>query len=89
MSEVTTPYEPGTPCWVDLMVPDQQAALDFYGDLFGWSGRIGPPGLKGSRGICQVEIVPSVVMWLTVVWPVMDTALRNEPVSRGPRHRCR
>jgi predicted enzyme related to lactoylglutathione lyase len=35
MSERTS-YEPGTPCWIDLATPDQDAAADFYGGLFGW-----------------------------------------------------
>jgi uncharacterized protein len=39
MPEVTK-YEPGVPCWVDVMVPDQQADLDFYRDLLGWEGEI-------------------------------------------------
>jgi predicted enzyme related to lactoylglutathione lyase len=26
----------GTPCWVDLVVPDRKRALAFYGALFGW-----------------------------------------------------
>ncbi|MDX2546101.1 VOC family protein [Streptomyces sp. WI04-05B] len=48
MPEVTAEhYQPGTPCWVDLMAPDQQAALDFYRDLFGWQGEIGPPEFGG------------------------------------------
>ncbi|WP_406200596.1 VOC family protein [Kitasatospora sp. NBC_01560] len=47
MPEVTAPYKPGTPCWVDLMTSDQQAALDFYRDLFGWQGEIGPPEFGG------------------------------------------
>ncbi|MFI1091796.1 VOC family protein [Streptomyces sp. NPDC020917] len=47
MSEVTTPYEPGTPCWTDLMVPNQQAALDFYRDLLGWQGEVGPEEFGG------------------------------------------
>jgi uncharacterized protein len=29
-------YAPGTPCWVDLGSPDLDAAIDFYGGLFGW-----------------------------------------------------
>ena len=29
-------YDPGTPSWVDLTTPDLQAALRFYGGLFGW-----------------------------------------------------
>lgn len=47
MPEVTGPYEPGTPCWIDLMVPDQQAGLDFYRDLFGWQGEVGPDEYGG------------------------------------------
>jgi len=35
MSERTS-YEPGTPCWIDLGTPDQDAAGEFYGALFGW-----------------------------------------------------
>ncbi len=34
---VMTSYEPGTPCWIDLGTPDQDAAGEFYGALFGWS----------------------------------------------------
>jgi predicted enzyme related to lactoylglutathione lyase len=36
MSERTS-YAPGTPCWIDLGTPDQDAAAAFYGALFGWS----------------------------------------------------
>ena len=35
MSERTS-YAPGTPCWVDLGTPDLDAAVEFYGGLFGW-----------------------------------------------------
>ncbi|WP_035805900.1 VOC family protein [Kitasatospora mediocidica] len=44
---VVTAYPPGTPCWVDLMAPDQQAAIDFYRDLFGWQGERGPDEFGG------------------------------------------
>jgi uncharacterized protein len=36
MSERTS-YAPGTPCWIDLATPDQDAAAEFYGALLGWS----------------------------------------------------
>ncbi|MGE5283092.1 MAG: VOC family protein [Chloroflexota bacterium] len=36
MSERTS-YAPGTPCWIDLATPDQDAAAEFYGSLFGWT----------------------------------------------------
>jgi uncharacterized protein len=29
-------YIPGVPCWVDASEPDPQAAVGFYGGLFGW-----------------------------------------------------
>ena len=29
-------YIPGVPCWVDASEPDPEAAVDFYGGLFGW-----------------------------------------------------
>ena len=35
MAEITG-YDEGTPCWVDLMSPDLEAAKRFYGELFGW-----------------------------------------------------
>jgi predicted enzyme related to lactoylglutathione lyase len=75
MPEVNEPYVPGTPCWVDLMVPDQQAALDFYRDLFGWQGEIGPPEAGGYTmctkhgrpvaGIGGVDAPDAPVVWTT------------------------
>ena len=58
MSEVTTPYTPGTPCWTDLMVPDQQAALDFYRDLLGWQGEAGPEDQFGGYASCTLKGKP-------------------------------
>lgn len=29
-------YEPGVPSWVDTLQPDPEAAMAFYGALFGW-----------------------------------------------------
>lgn len=36
-----TPWDPGTPCWVDLMTTDQAAAHEFYAELFGWHVEVG------------------------------------------------
>jgi uncharacterized protein len=36
MSERTS-YAPGTPNWIDLGTPDQDAAGEFYSALFGWT----------------------------------------------------
>ncbi|GGO84623.1 VOC family protein [Wenjunlia tyrosinilytica] len=57
MPEVIAPYPPGTPCWVDLIVPDQPAALDFYHQLFGWTGEIGPPEY-GGYAVCSLKGKP-------------------------------
>lgn len=37
----------GTPCWVDLAVPDFELAQTFYGTLFGWHIERGPEELHG------------------------------------------
>jgi uncharacterized protein len=34
-----TSYEHGVPSWVDMGTPDQQAALRFYCELFGWESQ--------------------------------------------------
>ena len=47
MTEVDRPYVQGTPCWLDLMAKDQQAAMDFYKGLFGWGGEPGPTEFGG------------------------------------------
>lgn len=57
MPDMNGPYKPGTPCWVDLMVPDQQAALDFYCGLFGWQGEIGPSE-TGGYSVCELKGKP-------------------------------
>jgi predicted enzyme related to lactoylglutathione lyase len=54
MSEVTTPFATGTPCWIDLMAQDQQAALDFYRDLLGWQGEVGAEQF-GGYAVCELK----------------------------------
>ena len=38
-------HAPGTVSWVDLMTPDLEGALKFYGSIFGWTFEVGPPEL--------------------------------------------
>jgi uncharacterized protein len=38
----TNSHAAGTPSWVDLMTPDLDKALAFYGPLFGWEFSTGP-----------------------------------------------
>ncbi|MFD9729172.1 VOC family protein [Streptomyces sp. NPDC059072] len=54
MPEKNGPYQAGTPCWIDLMVPDQQSAIDFYSDLLGWQGEVGPPE-TGGYAVCTLK----------------------------------
>lgn len=39
---VVTSYLNGTPSWMDLMTTDREAAMRFYGALFGWQFEVGP-----------------------------------------------
>ena len=48
-----TAWPAGTPCWVDLGVEDIGKAKAFYGGLFGWEIREGPPE---SGGYCMAEL---------------------------------
>ncbi|GAA2374854.1 VOC family protein [Streptomyces cuspidosporus] len=57
MPEVTEPYQPGTPCWIDVVASDQAAALDFYAQVFGWEGRPGPPE-TGGYALCTLQGKP-------------------------------
>src|SRR6187551_2543285 len=43
-------YEPGVPSWVDTLQPDPEAAMAFYGALFGWEfAGPGPMGYSVGR----------------------------------------
>src|SRR5918995_6369737 len=49
-------YIPGVPCWVDASEPDPEAAVDFYGALFGWEFQeVMPPGSEGRYFIARRE----------------------------------
>ena len=54
MSTRTDPWPAGTPCWVDLSVPDIQAAVDFYADVIGWTFVDSGPDY-GNYHIAQVD----------------------------------
>jgi predicted enzyme related to lactoylglutathione lyase len=53
MTTRDTPWPAGTPCWVDLMTPDQAAARDFYSAMFGWEVEVGPED-TGFYGIASL-----------------------------------
>jgi predicted enzyme related to lactoylglutathione lyase len=49
-------YIPGVPCWVDASQPDPDAAVAFYGELFGWEFEdVMPPVSEGKYFIAQLR----------------------------------
>jgi uncharacterized protein len=59
-------YSPGVPCWVDASEPDPEAAVDFYGGLFGWEFEEAmPPGSEGKYLIARGEAASSSIFDLS------------------------
>jgi uncharacterized protein len=55
-------YIPGVPCWVDLSEPDPEAALEFYGGLFGWEFEdVMPPSSEGDYFIARGRAASSSI----------------------------
>ena len=50
----TSPRPAGSPCWIDLGSTDVARAKAFYGSLFGWDLRDGPPE-AGGYVMCSVD----------------------------------
>src|SRR4051812_27582987 len=74
-------YIPGVPCWIDTTQPDPEAAVAFYGELFGWQFEdVMPPGSPGKYFVArpgggaaaavspQPEGGPPAAAWNTYVW---------------------
>lgn len=74
-------YMPGVPCWVDTSQPDPEAAVAFYGGLFGWEFEDAmPPDSPGHYFFARLrggdvaavgsspEGGPQVAAWNTYVW---------------------
>jgi uncharacterized protein len=74
-------YIPGVPCWIDSTQPDPDAAMAFYGGLFGWEFEdAAPPGAPSSYFIARLpggdvaaigprpEGAPETAVWNTYVW---------------------
>jgi predicted enzyme related to lactoylglutathione lyase len=74
-------YIPGVPCWVDTSQPDPEAAVTFYGELFGWEFEDAtPPGAPGRYYIARIrggdvaavgsqpQGAPATAVWNTYVW---------------------
>jgi uncharacterized protein len=85
-------YIPGVPCWVDTSQPDPEAAVAFYGGLFGWEFEdMMPPGSEGRYFVARLRGgdvaavgsipagAPQMASWNTYVW--VDSA--DETVSKA------
>ncbi|HEX5566569.1 MAG TPA: VOC family protein [Streptomyces sp.] len=54
MAAAGVTFAEGTPCWIDVMLPDLEAGKRFYGELFGWTyGAPAPP----DRGSCTEALL--------------------------------
>ena len=73
-------YIPGVPCWIDAAQPDPDAAVAFYGGLFGWEFEdVMPPGSEVKYFIARIrggdvagigpvpDGAPSIAVWNTYV----------------------
>ena len=59
-------YIPGVPCWVDASEPDPEAAVDFYGGLFGWEfEELMAPRADGKYFIARHEATSSSIFDLS------------------------
>ena len=89
-------YPTGVPCWVDASVPDPDAAVAFYSELFGWEcenvmpsdvpmkyyiARIGG-GSVGAIGSIP-EGAPSRAAWNTYIWADDADAIGPKVVAAG------
>lgn len=53
---VRNEYPSGVPCWIDLVPPDPEATMAFYGAVFGWEyERITPAGTTGRYAVAQLH----------------------------------
>ncbi len=79
-----THYPAGVPCWVTGLQADTDAALDFYGPLFGWSFEAGPPreggGMPGSLAMLDGHEVAAVAPVPPGVAPTWMTEVSVEDV---------
>lgn len=67
------PWPDGTPCWVDVSVPDIDAARLFYEGLFGWSMQGGEPEYGGylncaKNGRLAAGISPKMIPDAPTAW---------------------
>lgn len=83
-------YPAGVPSWIEVEVPDPQAAAELYGGLLGWSFRdVLPPGAPGSYLVAELDGAPVAAVgsgdaraWATYV-AVDDAAASARAVAEA------
>lgn len=91
-------YIPGVPCWADTSQPDPEAAVAFYGALFGWElVDAMPPEAPGSYFIAtlgggdvaavapQPQDAPPGARWNTYIWVQSADETAAKVVEAGGR----
>jgi predicted enzyme related to lactoylglutathione lyase len=91
-------YVHGVPCWVDTSQPDPEAAVAFYGGLFGWKFQDAmPPDSAGNYFIArlrggdvaavgsQPEGGPPMASWNTYVWVENADEAASKVLDAGGR----
>jgi uncharacterized protein len=80
-------YIPGVPCWVDTSQPDAEAAVSFYGGLFGWEFEdVMAPSSEGKHFIARHEARGSSIFDTSGVRRRGDVAaVRSIPEAAPPR----
>lgn len=79
-------YIPGVPCWVDASEPDSEAAVEFYGGLFGWEcDDVMPPGSEERYFIARREAKTSSIFDTSQSVRRGDVAaIRSAPRTAAP-----
>jgi uncharacterized protein len=79
-------YITGVPCWVDASEPDPEAAVEFYGGLFGWEFEdVMPPGPEGNYFIARHEAASSSIFDVSGASRSGDVAaVRSIPEAAPP-----
>lgn len=91
-------YLHGVPCWIDTTQPDPEAAVAFYGALFGWDLEDAmPPGSAGKYFIArlrggdvaavgsQPEGGPPTAAWNTYIWVDSADVAASKVLDAGGR----
>ena len=91
-------YMHGVPCWIDTSQPDPDAAVAFYGGLFGWEFEDAmPPGSPGKYLIARIrggdvaavtsqpEGAASTAAWNTYIWVDSADDAATKVVGAGGR----